>query len=201
MVANIPRLIAVNGAHWLTVAITPKRAAEVNAVAHRLVVPAAKVRYQEVEAATGVPWFVIAVIHEREADQSWAANIAQGDAWNHVSRHVPRGRGPFSSWKDAAIDALCKCAPYAGRWKDWSAGGALTLLTLYNGTGYEDYHHEASPYIWGATNHEQWGKYTSDGHWSAHVWDSQIGCAAMLKRMMDLDSSIKFTESQIAKAA
>ena len=199
--ANIHRLIAVNGAHWLTAEVMPKRLNEVSATAARLIAPAAKARYQEVEAATGVPWFVIAVIHEREASQSWTANIAQGDPWDRVSWHVPRGRGPFHGWKDAAIDALTKCAPYATRWKDWTAGGALTLLELYNGTGYEDYHHEASPYIWGATNHEQWGKYTSDGHWSPHVWDTQIGCAAMLKRMMALDSSIKFTERQSAKAA
>jgi lysozyme family protein len=199
--ANIARLIAVNAAHWRTVAIAPRRAAAVDAVARRLIAPPAKAHYQEVETATDVPWFIIAVIHEREADQSWSANIAQGDPWNHVSRHVPRGRGPFSSWKDAAVDALCKCAPFAARWKDWSAGGALALLEMYNGTGYEDYHHEASPYIWGATNHEEWGKYTSDGHWSAHVWDMQLGCAAMLKRMSELDTSVKFADAPQVAAA
>jgi lysozyme family protein len=35
------------------------------------------------------------VIHEREASQSWKANLAQGDPWNAVSIHIPRGRGPF----------------------------------------------------------------------------------------------------------
>ena len=38
---------------------------EVAAVAKRLV--AAKARYQSVEAKTGVPWWLIAAIHQREA--------------------------------------------------------------------------------------------------------------------------------------
>jgi lysozyme family protein len=96
----------------------------------------------------------------------------------------------------AAVDALQNCAPYAARWKDWTAGGTLTLLILYNGTGYEDYHHEISPYDWGATDQEEEGKYTGDGKYSANVWDTQIGCAAMLKAMMALDPSIQFAPYQ-----
>ena len=79
---------------------------------------AAKPRYQTVEASTGVPWFVIAAIHERESSQNWFASLAQGDPWNGVSVHVPAGRGPFKSWEEAAIDALAHCAPYAARNKD-----------------------------------------------------------------------------------
>jgi lysozyme family protein len=64
-----------------------------------------KARYVAVSDKTGVPWFVIAVIHEREASQSWRANLAQGDPWNRVSVHVPKGRGPFKSWEDAIVAA------------------------------------------------------------------------------------------------
>lgn len=188
---NIPALIAASAARWKTCEVLPNRAAEARSVALRLVALAAKTQYQEVEKTTGVPWYVIAVIHEREADQSWMANLAQGDRWDRVSIHVPRGHGPFESWYDAAVDALEKCAPYAARWKDWSIGGQLTILDLYNGTGYEDYHHEPSPYIWGATNIEQIGKYVRDGVYNHSVWDTQLGCAAMLKKMMELDDLIK----------
>ena len=118
---NIPHLIAANAARWEKCHIPPSRLHEVEAVASRLVAPAAKARYQAIEAITKVPWWAIAVIHEREASQSWHANIAQGDPWNEVSRHVPRGRGPFKSFEDAAVDALVKCAPHAGRWNDWTA--------------------------------------------------------------------------------
>lgn len=188
---NIPYLIQTNSQRWKDCQISPRRLAEVNMVARRLAIPGAKFQYEAISKDTTVPWWVIAVIHEREAGQSWNASIAQGDPWRSISIHVPRGRGPFKSFHDAAIDALEFCAPFAARWKDWSAGGTLTLLELYNGTGYEDYHHESSPYIWAATNHEEWGKYVSDGHWAAHVWDTQIGSAAMLKSMMGFDNSIK----------
>ena len=194
---NIPALIAANEAHWQACHILPARELEVEKVAAALCAPKAKAIYQQVEQATGVPWDVVAVIHEREAGQNFADSIAQGDPWNQVSRHVPRGIGPFQNFVAAAVFSLTRCAPYAGKWKDWTAGGTLTLLELYNGTGYEDYHHEVSPYDWGATNIEQEGKYVADGKWAATVWDTQIGCAAMLKAMMEIDPSVQFA----AKAA
>lgn len=187
---DIKKLILLNEERWKTCEILPRQQSLLRIVATRLVFPSAKFQYQVISKITSVPWWVIAMIHEREASQSWAANIAQGDPWNAISRHTPKGRGPFKSFRDAAVDALEQCPPFAAKWKDWSAGGALTLLVLYNGTGYEDWHHEASPYIWAATNHEEWGKYTSDGHWHHDVWDTQLGCAAMLKAMMTLDKEI-----------
>lgn len=191
---DIPKLIAGNSERWKDVKILATREREVRKTAIRLTLPVPKAAYQNIEKDTTVPWFVIAVIHYRECGQNWMGNLAQGDPWNHISTHVPRGRGPFKSFHEAAVDALVKCPPYAAKWKDWTAGGTLTLLELYNGTGYEDWHHEASPYIWGATNHEEWGKYVADFRWDARVWDTQIGCAALLKSMMELDPSIKFSE-------
>ena len=61
---------------------------------------ATKPRYRAVEARTGVPWFVIAVIHERESGQNCFASLAQGDPWNRVSVHVPPpGVGPSRAGK------------------------------------------------------------------------------------------------------
>jgi len=202
--ANIPALIAKYGALWEKAKILPARAKEVAAVAARLVAPDAKGRYQLISTATGVPWWVIAVIHEREASQNFSKQLGQGDPLNAVSRHVPRGRGPFlnhpndppgqDAFYRGAVDALQNCPPFAARWKDWTPGGTLVLLVLYNGTGYDDYHHEVSPYDFGATDQEQRGKYTSDGPqgYDPSVWDTQVGCAAMLKAMMALDPSIQF---------
>lgn len=191
---NNQELIKLNQQRWSDVKINPEKEALVHSVAARLVAAGAKEVYQKISALTHVPWWIIAVIHEREASQNWTANIAQGDPWNKVSTHVPKGRGPFKSFVAAAVDALYNCPPYAAKWKDWSIGGALTLLELYNGLGYEIYHHEASPYIWAATNHQEWGKYVADKQWSATVWDQQLGSAAMIKKMMELDPSITFAE-------
>ena len=191
---DIVALKSANAKRWANAKLTRN----LTSVAKSLV--AAKPRYQAVETKTGVPWFVIAVIHEREASGRWDCQLGQGDPLHLISRHVPRGRGPFldhpgdvpgnDAWHRAAVDALTNCPPYAARWKDWSIGGVLTLLELYNGTGYDDYHHECSPYDWGATTAEEEGKYTGDGQFSADVWDSQVGCAAMLKQMAIDDPTI-----------
>lgn len=193
---SIPELIAENQAHWQKCEIPPNRLAEVVSVAKRLAASPAKTTYAQIEALTDVPWWVVAVIHEREANQNFYCSIAQGDPWNRVSRHVPKGRGPFKSFIEAAVDALKNCAPKVAQWKDWSAGGTLTILEQYNGLGYEEYHAEASPYIWGATNQEMRGKYVGDGEYSAAAWDTQLGCAAMLKKMMELDKSIVFAAAK-----
>lgn len=190
---TVPQLIAENAARWGACKILPVRGAEANKVARRLCATIAKDIYLDIAQRTGVPWFVIAVIHEREAGGDFSRSLAQGDPWNAVSWHVPKGRGPFANFAAAAIDALTECPPHAALWKDWTAGGALTLLEEYNGLGYEEYHAEASPYIWGGTDQQQRGKYIGDHLFDASRWDSQLGCAALLKAMMALDPSVKFT--------
>jgi lysozyme family protein len=160
-------------------------------IAKRLTAADARSRYQAVSEKTGVPWPMIAVIHERECSQDWARSLAQGDPWDRVSVHVPAGRGPFKSWEDAALDALDDCAPYAGRNKDWSIGALLTKLEEYNGLGYAA-RDVPSPYVWAGTDQYRSGKYVRDGVYDPNVIDSQPGCAGLLMAMKALDSSITF---------
>jgi lysozyme family protein len=183
---SIAKLTKQNEMRWQNMKPDPHLANTIDKVAARLV--AAKPRYQAVSNKTKVPWGIIAVIHEREASQSWKANLAQGDPYNKVSVHVPKGRGPFSSWEDAAVDALTNSPPFAAKWKDWSIGGALTLLEEYNGLGYAA-KDKPSPYIWAATNQYKKGKYVADGHYDPNAIDHQLGCAALLARMKELDDS------------
>jgi lysozyme family protein len=152
----------------------------------------AKPQYLAVEKLTGVPWAIIAVIHEREASQRWDANLAQGDRYDQVSTHEPKGRGPFKSWQDAALDALTNCSPYAARNRDWSIGGALTLLEEYNGLGYAA-RGLPSPYLWSGTDQYKTGKFIADGRFDATVIDQQLGCAGLLMAMMKIDPTITFT--------
>lgn len=187
---NLNQLKASYEGMWADCAIQPSKVAELTQVCVRLI--AAKDRYLEVSTPTGVPWFVIAVIHEREASQHWWAYLGNGEPYNRITRMVPKNRGPFASWRLAAIDALTNAPPFMSRNLDWSAGGTLIHLVQYNGLGYEFRHNEWSPYIWAATNHEERGKYVGDGFYDPHVWDAQLGCAAMLKRMFELDTSIKW---------
>jgi lysozyme family protein len=178
-------LKSVNAKRWANAKLTRN----LTAVAKSLV--AAKPRYEAVETKTGVPWFVIAVIHERESSQNWFASLAQGDPWNRVSVHVPAGRGPFRSWEEAAIDALVNCAPHAARNKDWSIGGTLAELEQYNGLGYAS-RGTPSPYLWAGTNQYKSGKYVRDGVYDAGAVDSQPGCAGLMLEMMALDRTISF---------
>lgn len=150
-----------------------------------------KIRYQGVAAQTGVPWFVIAVIHERESSQNFSRSLAQGDPWDKISTHVPKGRGPFPNWEAAAVDALAICPPFAARWKDWSPGGTMTLLEQYNGLGYAN-KGLPSPYVWAGTDQYVKGKYVADGVFDPNAIDKQLGCAGLILAMQKLDPNIKF---------
>lgn len=189
-------LTSDNATRWNNAKVT--RGAEFVAVAKKLV--AAKPRYQAVAAKTGVPWFVIAVIHQRESSQNFGRSLAQGDPWNEVSTHVPKGRGPFKSWEDAAIDALINCGPYAAKNKDWSVGGTLALLERYNGLGYAN-KGLPSPYIWSGTDQYVKGKYVADSVFDPNAVDKQLGCAGLIIAMQQIDSSIKFGVPAATKAA
>jgi len=137
----------------------------------------AKKRYQAVERVTGVPWAVIAVIHERESSQNWGRSLAQGDPWNKVSTHVPAGRGPFESWEAALA-------------------GVLIALEMYNGLGYAA-KGVPSPYLWAGTNQYTAGKYVRDGVYDPGYVDQQLGCVALLFSMMALDPTITFTGAKV----
>lgn len=190
---DMSALAAANAKRWA--AAKPLR--NLSASASALV--GAKKRYQAVEAKTGVPWFIIAVIHMRESSQKWTRSLAQGDPIDKVSVHVPAGRGPFNSWEDAAIDALASCHPFLAKKKDWSLGPALANLEAYNGVGYAA-KGRPSPYLWAGTDQYTAGKYVSDGVYDPNHVDTQPGCAALIKEMQRLDPSIKFGMSGAAKA-
>lgn len=189
-------LSAANARRWASARLTRKT--EAAGVASRL--HKAKARYQAVEANTGVPWFIIAVIHERESSQDWRGSLAQGDPWDRVSVHVPAGRGPFASWEAAAIDALVACPPFLARHKDWSAAETLTALERYNGIGYAA-RGTPSPYVWSGTDQYRSGKYIRDGVYDPGKVDPQLGCAAVLVAMIELDPGITFTTKRTSGSA
>jgi lysozyme family protein len=187
---NITALEAANAKRWANIKLTRNFAGIVKSLV------ASKARYQAVEARTGVPWFVIAAIHERESSQNWGRSLAQGDPINRVSVHVPAGRGPFISWEAAAIDALVNCAPYLARKKWRNAGEVLTNLELYNGAGYAT-RGVPSPYVFAGTNQYTAGKYVADGNYDPSHVDTQPGCANLIAAMMAIDPTITLTGAKI----
>lgn len=201
---NLIALAAANAARWQAMHLPAARISTFDATAKRLCALTVKPRYLAISSATGVPWWVVAVIHEREAGgpPHFDRSIAQGDPLSEVSRHEPAGRGPFldhptdppgqDAFYRGALDALIECSPHAAIWKDWSIGGTLCLLEQYNGLGYANMG-RPSPYIWSGSDQYVSGKYVRDHVYDPHVVDSQEGCAPLLSRMMALDPSIQFS--------
>ncbi len=193
MPVDIAKLTAANTARWQAMKINPGRMAEVDQVVDRLWTPASKARYATISAATGVPAAFIALAHERESGQNWNRSLAQGDLLTRRSVDVPQGRIPAPaeppfSFEAAAIDALVAC-DHVNEWTDWSIGGLLTKLELWNGAGYY-LHGVPSAYVWAGSDQYKGGKYDADEHWNPTLWDQQLGTAVLFARMLAIDSEL-----------
>ncbi len=170
---------------WDQMAIKATRRTEFERIARKLV--GLKPHYLPIETATGVPWYMIALIHLREADNDFSKGLAQGDPWNRRSHNLPIS-GPFNSFFDSAVWAL----KHDGltNVSDWRLEKQLYYQEVFNGAGY-DMRGLPSPYIWGGSNIQQPGKYVRDGVFSRGDWDHQPGVAPILKVMMELDPTIR----------
>lgn len=145
--------------------------------------------YKAIETITGVPWWMVAVIHRRESDADFGTYLGNGEPLNRKTRLVPKGRGPFISFVDGAVDAL-KLDGLA-HVIDWRLEKALYYCEIFNGAGY-DMRGLPSPYIWGGTNQQKPGKYVADGRFSSSTWDNQPGCAPIIATIAKLDPTVKF---------
>lgn len=172
-----------NATRWANAKFTKSTA--INAQAAKI--EAHRDRYEAVSKATGVPWDVIGVIHYREASGSFAGVLHNGQkiiGTNKKTTLVPAGRGPFSTWEQAAIDALVVCPPHAANNKDWSIAGTLDLLERYNGLGYRK-KGLPSPYLWAGTDQYVKGKYVADGKFDPEHVDQQLGVAPILMKLRE----------------
>jgi len=192
------------GKWWKDCHITRQKAS-IEKTAQRLYARKAH-NYDPVEKAIGVPWYMVAVIDERESGARGGV-LHNGEmivGKNRKTRLVPAGRGPFSTWYESAIDALSMPGKNFDRVPrdKWSIELVLYCLEAYNGWGYRQYHPRTpSPYIWSCTNiydNSPRGKYVADGKWGEGVTDQQIGCAPLLKALFELDKSKPKVEPKTA---
>lgn len=142
-------------------------------------------RYIAAGAATGVPWPFIGVLDQRESDCNPTRGLGQGDPWNKVSTHVPKGKGPFASWVDAAkyyihYDGLDD--PPA----PWDMPVACWEGEKWNGFGPRN-KGIFTGYLWAGTNHYTRGKYVADSVWDGGEVDQQLGIVAVLYMMAQRD--------------
>ena len=105
---------------------------------------------------------------------------------------MPKGRGPFHSWEDAAVDALA--IDGTDRVTAWGIERLCYELEKYNGFGSraKGIH---TPYLWSYSNHYSHGKYIADHVWDASAVSGQAGAMPLLSRMMALDASITFGQA------
>lgn len=170
---------------WDVMVVHPDRVAEAANVARAIA--AHRDRYKVPEAATGVPWWWIGIIHNRECSLRFDQHLHNGDPLSSRTTHFPPGRPPPPAdppfqWEASSIDAL----KYEGleSVQDWSIAGSLFRFEAYNGEGYHA-RHLPSPYVFAGSNQYVCGKYIQDGVFSYTTVDQQLGAALVLRALID----------------
>jgi len=142
-----------------------------------------KEKYARVEVATGVPWRLIAALHYRESSLNFRGVLHNGEhilGTGKKTRLVPAGRGPFSTWEDAANDALMlKRSIFP---KEWNPSACHEFAERFNGLGYRK-RGIASPYVWGGTSKYISGHYIADGKFSSSAIDRRLGTAVIMEAL------------------
>lgn len=175
---------------WNDMVVTPGRVGAIDKVARKII--SGKARYLAVERETGVPWAIVGVLHNREAGCDFAGVLHNGEqiiGTGRKTKLVPKGRGPFTTWHEAALDAL-RIKGY-GPGFPWSVERFLFESERFNGFGYR-VQGVPSAYLWSYTNQYTKGKFIRDHVWDANAVDQQIGVAPLMLRLMVLDPSISF---------
>lgn len=166
-------------ARWQAAKISTARQADMHRLAQK-VLGFKEQYYDPVEQKTKVPWYAVAAIDMRESSFRHDRYLGNGQLLTQRTTIVPKGRGPFKSWHEGAIDALTLTRfPHLGEGQHWDIVTTLIKLENYNGLGYAS-RGLPSPYLWGATTVQRPGKYVADGHFNPTAWDYQPGCAALL---------------------
>lgn len=160
-------------------------------------IQAGRLRYNAVEAVTGVPWWIVGIIHQMECGGSWEQHLHNGDSLKARTWQVPAGRpkappangGSVYSWEESAIDAILY--DKLDKVPEWSPERICFVLEGYNGWGYRRHHPDVlSPYLWSGTNHYTRGKYVADGRWSATAVSGQPGAISILFALVEIEPSV-----------
>jgi lysozyme family protein len=131
---------------------------------------AGRSRYEDVAGivyGTSDVWWVDGIIHFMEASCDFKGVLHNGQKIIGTGKKttiVPKGRGPFNTWEESAVDALKHSS--LGLITDFEIGNVFYSAERFNGTGYivGKAKADVSPYVWGLSNmNDGTGKYTSDG--------------------------------------
>lgn len=161
-------------------------------------------RYRKVEEATGVPWWVVGIIHMLEASANFKLHLHNGDPLGAPTQRHPADRPanwrPGITWAESAADALGGAGRNLDAISDWSVGAALEVLERYNGLGYRK-RDRMSPYLWSGSAYYDKGKYVADGQFDPEAISEQVGAACLLKRMVLRDLVTMSDRQKLISAA
>lgn len=168
---------------WDSLKIEPTRAPGVNAAADRVI--KGRTQYETVSKATGVPWYVVGLLHYRESNCNFNTHLHNGDPLSARTVHVPAGRprggNPPYDWAFSAIDALV--IKGLDKVTDWTIERVAYTGECFNGWGYRA-HGGVAPYLWSGTCHYVRGKFIRDHVYSPTVVDPQLGIMAVLSALI-----------------
>ncbi len=150
--------------------------------------------WAEVTARTGVPRLWGIASFERESSSDYSRSPAQGDRWDRISIHVPKGLGPYADWGDSCVAAYCIDKLNEVGASNWTWTRACYEGELYNGFGPRA-HRRHTGYLWSWTNIYTSGKYVEDGKWDPDVRDQQCGMVPMMAALLHLDASLALVDA------
>jgi lysozyme family protein len=131
-----------------------------------------KGRYQRVEANTGIPWWLVGVIHA-------SAHSNQVDP-NQVSFDTDLDGQPIEGeWEQKISETLL---PIANNWRSLPSNNPSTTLQKidqFNGNQEQD------PRVWAGTDQYSRGDYDEKGGWQSNDVAQGVGGVALYKRMVD----------------
>lgn len=167
-----------------TAKIHPDRIDDVDEMANKII--AGKKIYKQIEWLTGVPWWIIGLLHARESSCDFTKHLHNGDSLQRRTWQVPAGRprtgNPPFTFVQSAEDAL-ELDGLKGI-KDITVANVLFVLENFNGGGYRK-RGIPSPYVWAGTDQYVKGKYIGDHKFDPDHVDTQIGVGTLILRLYE----------------
>lgn len=151
--------------------------------------------YKQLAAAfqNKVPAAFLGALDLREGDCNRHLGIGQGDPWDRVSTHVPRGMGPWTSWLKANIFYV-----HYDHLDDLSAPSYTMPYACWKGEAWNGFgprnHGRKTGYLWGGTNIYTGGKYVADGVWKSDAHDTQPGIIPVILTLVNAYPELAFDQ-------
>lgn len=139
------------------------------------------------DSFAGIDWKLLAVLHMRECNNNFDRQILNGERWEKVTTLVPRGVGPFESWRDSTWYAIVHHGMNGIDFADITQ--VLAFMEGWNGWGYHA-KGKQSPYLWSGTQlGVGTGKYVADGKYDPAAIDKQLGAATAYMQLIKLENA------------